>query len=256
MAWNPTWKKKLYAPGQKEVFALSRSKIDLFLQCAKCFYLDRVFGIARPQFPAFLLNSAVDELFKKEFDIHRIKKEAHPIMTQYKINAIPYEHPHLDEWRHNFTGVRTMHTPTNFELFGAVDDLWINPKGELHVVDYKSTSKEEAITLDDKWKEGYKRQLEIYQWLLRQKGFSVSDRGFFVFANGRKDRKAFDGKLEFDVTLLPYDGDTSWIEDTIFRIKETLDSKEIPASCADCEYCNYVASRKEYDRDAQLTITL
>jgi hypothetical protein len=28
-------------------------------------------------------------------------------------------------------------------------------------------------------------------------------------------------KLEFDVTIIPYDGDSSWIEDTIFRIKET-----------------------------------
>lgn len=256
MAWNNTWKKKLYTPGQTEVFALSRSKIDLFLQCSKCFYLDRVHGIARPQFPAFLLNSAVDELFKKEFDIHRINKEQHPIMKQYGIDVLPYQHSDLEQWRHNFTGVRITHQPTNFELFGAVDDIWINPKGELHVVDYKSTSKDEAITLDDKWKEGYKRQLEIYQWLLRQKGFNVSDKGFFVFANGKKDRKAFDGKLEFDVTLLDYVGDTSWIEDTVFRIKEVLDSIKIPQSNPDCEYCNYVNSRKKFDADDQLTIKM
>lgn len=241
MAWN-NWKKKLYIPGQSETFALSRSKIDLFLQCPKCFYLDRVFGIARPQFPAFLLNSAVDELFKKEFDVYRLKKDAHPIMKEYNIDAIPFVHPDLDQWRHNFTGVRTNHIPTNFEIFGAVDDIWVNPQGELFVVDYKSTSKDDVITLDDKWKEGYKRQLEVYQWLLRQKNFIVSDTGYFVFANGQKNKNMFDAKLEFEITLLDYVGDTSWIEDTLFKIKETLDSKKIPESNVDCEYCKYVSS--------------
>ena len=245
MAWNSTWKKKLYIPGQKEVFALSRSKIDLFIQCPRCFYLDRVHGISRPQFPAFLLNSAVDELFKKEFDIHRAAGRAHPIMEQYKIDAIPFRHDDLEGWRHNFTGVRTVHGPTNFELFGAVDDIWINAQGELYVVDYKSTSKDEAITLDDKWKEGYKRQLEIYQWLLRQKGFKVSEKGFFVFANARKDRKAFDGKLEFDVTLLEYNGSTEWIEDAILRKNRVLDSENVPASNPDCENCDYVTRSRE-----------
>ena len=51
---------------------LSRSKIDLFVECPRCFYLDNKLGIKRVQFPAFLLNSAVDALFKKEFDIHRV----------------------------------------------------------------------------------------------------------------------------------------------------------------------------------------
>jgi RecB family exonuclease len=247
MAWNNTWKKKLYTPGQKESFALSRSKIDLFLQCPRCFYLDRVQGLARPQFPAFLLNSAVDELFKKEFDTYRASRKPHPVMEQYGIQVLPFQHPNLDVWRHNFTGVRTLHTPTQFEIFGAVDDLWVNNAGELFVVDYKSTSKEETITLDDKWKEGYKRQLEVYQWLLRQNNFTVSDIGYFVFANGLKNKPMFNNKLEFETTLLSYEGDTSWIEDTLFRIKETLDTTELPAPCDECEYCTYAQKRKEYN---------
>ena len=34
------WKKKLYLKGDTEPFKLSRSKIDLFLECARCFYVD------------------------------------------------------------------------------------------------------------------------------------------------------------------------------------------------------------------------
>ncbi len=75
------------------------------------------------------------------------------------------------------------------------------------VVDYKATSSEEKPTLDAEYRQSYKRQMEVYQWLLRQNGYKVSNTGYFVYANGRKDLAAFDGKLEFDVDLLSYTGE-------------------------------------------------
>lgn len=242
----PKWGQ--YKKGQKEPFKLSRSKIDLFVECPRCFYLDRVCGISRPSIPAFTLNSAVDFLLKKEFDICRSQKTQHPIMKTYNIDAIPLEHAKMGEWRENFVGVQYLHSPTNLLIFGAVDDLWKNSKGEIHVVDYKSTSKEDEITLDDKWKEGYKRQMEVYQWLLRNNDLEVSERGYFVFANALKNKESFDGKLEFDLSVIPYDGDSSWIEDTIFRIKETLDKEELPESSSECEHCNIFYNRTETEQ--------
>jgi len=74
---------------------------------------------------------------------------------------------------------------------------------------------------------------------LRKNGFKVSDSAYFVFANGRKDEKAFDGKLEFDVELIEYEGDDSWVEPILVKIKETLDSDQIPGADPECEYCGY-----------------
>lgn len=227
---------------------LSRSKIDLFVECPRCFYLDNKLGIKRVQFPSFLLNTAVDTLFKKEFDIHRAKGEAHPIMKEYKIDAVPFEHKDLNTWRENFEGIQYVHGPTGMIISGAVDDIWVTPKNELIVVDYKSTSKEEEVTLDGRWKEGYKRQMEVYQWLLRKIGFEVAEKGYFVYANGKTDAKTFDGKLEFDVTLLPYEGNPDWVEDTISRIKETLDGDEIPNPGELCEHCPYFYAREEVEK--------
>jgi hypothetical protein len=34
-----SWRRKPYEPGQKMPFALSRSKVDMFLKCPRCFYL-------------------------------------------------------------------------------------------------------------------------------------------------------------------------------------------------------------------------
>jgi len=39
---------------------LSRSKIDFFTECPRCFYLDNKLGTKRPGFPSFNLNIAVD----------------------------------------------------------------------------------------------------------------------------------------------------------------------------------------------------
>ena len=235
----------MYQKGSSEPFKLSRSKVDLFVECPKCFYLDRRLGVGRPPGYPFSLNSAVDTLLKKEFDIHRSKKKAHPLMEQYGIDAIPFEHQDLDKWRENFVGVQTIHEPTGFLLTGAIDDVWITPDEELLVVDYKATSKSGEVSLDAEWQDGYKRQMEFYQWLMRQNGFKVSDTGYFVYANGDADKEAFDGKLEFDVKVIPYTGKDSWIEPKLEEIKNTLESDEIPEAGTDCDYCLYRESVKD-----------
>jgi len=220
-------------------FKVSRSGIDLFLNCQKCFYVDKRLGVKRPGGFPFNLNNAVDTLLKKEFDILRAKGKPHPLMKEYKIDAIPFAHEDLDKWRENFVGVQAVHKATGLLITGAVDDVWINPKGELIVVDYKATSKRDEVTLDADWQIGYKRQMEVYQWLLRQNGFKVNNTGYFVYANGDADKEAFDGKLEFDVKVLPYTGDDSWVDGAINDLYKCLKSSKVPKSGEDCDFCTY-----------------
>lgn len=66
--------KNLFDPQNKTPFKLSRSKIELFINCPRCFYLDRRLGVGQPPGYPFTLNSAIDKLLKKEFDIHRKNK--------------------------------------------------------------------------------------------------------------------------------------------------------------------------------------
>ena len=228
---------------------LSRSKIDLFLECPRCFYIDNKMGVKRvPGYP-FSLNSAVDHLLKQEFDIHRAKDQQHPLQKEYGIDAKPAPHEELDEWRRNFGGIKYLHEGTGMLISGAIDDLWINSQGEYIVVDYKATAKEEAVTeLDREWQDGYKRQMEVYQWLLRKNGLKVSDTGYFVYCTGKLDRAAFDKKLDFDVNLIAYKGDDSWIEKTLFKIKECLEDDEVPKAGKDCDWCTYWNARQEIEK--------
>jgi hypothetical protein len=238
--------KNIYTPGSLAPFKLSRSKIDLFRDCPRCFYVDRRLGVDRPPGFPFTLNSAVDALLKKEFDLYRARGSKHPLMEQYGIDAVPIPNENLDAWRHNFTGVQYLHEPTNLLIFGAIDDLWQNPQAQYIVVDYKATSKNKhIIALDEPWHESYKRQMEVYQWLLRRNGHDVSDTGYFVYGNGNTNREAFDGRLEFELTVIPYTGSDAWVDGTLHEIYNCLNSPAIPAANPDCDYCTYREAVRE-----------
>ena len=238
----------IYTPNQEKPFKLSRSKVDSYLNCKKCFYIDRRLGVGQPPGFPFNINSAVDELLKKEFDIFRNEASAHPYMAETGKNLIPYQNDELDNWRENFKGVQYLHEETNLLLTGAVDDVWFDlDTEELVVVDYKATSKNGEVSLDADWQISYKRQMDFYQWLLRQKGFPVSNDGYFVYCNGDKSLSRFDEKIQFKVSILKYTGSTEWIEPTIFEIKNTLDSDTLPNSNEDCSYCIYTEDRKSVE---------
>lgn len=245
------WKERSrpYQPGQAAAYKVSRSKIELFMQCPRCFWLDVRCKIKRPDGPPFNINKAIDELFKKEFDSYRAKGEPHPLMIEFGVAAVPFQHDQLGTWRENFTGVVAIHKPTNLHIFGAVDDLWVNAEGEVIVADYKATAKEKDVGIESEWQVSYKRQMEVYQWLLRQNGLKVSSTGYFVYTNGRMDMDGFHDRIEFRTKLIPYTGDDSWVEPALVKMKECMDG-DMPAVGASamggaCEFCAYARQRTE-----------
>ncbi len=230
----------LFDPKSKDPFTLSRSKLDLFMKCQRCFYLDLRLGVGQPPGYPFTLNSAVDKLLKKEFDIHRATSTSHPLMKTYDIDAVPFADARIEEWRDALTrGIKFFYEPSNFILRGGIDDVWKNSKGELHIVDYKATAKNSEITLDAEWQDGYKRQMEIYQWLFRKNNFTVSPIGYFVYVNGKTDREAFDGKLDFDVKIIPYEGNDAWVGDSLIKAHECLLANKLPGANQECDFCTY-----------------
>ncbi len=243
--------KYIYDPKDSKPFKVSRSKLDLFLRCARCFYLDRKLGIGQPPGYPFLLNQAVDELLKKEFNTYREQEMPHPLCIENDINAIPLKHEDIDDWRDPLhKGVQYLVPGTNLILQGGLDDVWINPKtNELIVVDYKATSKLEQVTLDADWQIGYKRQVEVYQWLLRKKGFAVSNIAYFVYCNGKKDLDRFDKQLIFDISVLSYDGDDSWVGEAVLNTYKCLQSETIPPFSESCDYCLYLKAAQKYSSE-------
>lgn len=242
--YNPQRKRNLFSFFSNKPYKLSRSKIEDFKKCPRCFYLDRKCGTKQPPSYPYTLNNAIDALLKAEFDKYRAEGQRPPLLVKHEIDAIPFQHSSLNEWRNNFKGITYFHESSNLIISGAMDDIWIAPNGELIVVDYKATSTTKEITLADR---AYlKTQIEIYQWLLKKNGFKVSKIGYFLMCNGDSTQENFTGKLSFDFSFLPHEGDDSWIDNTLLEIKECLSRDILPASGEKCDYCPYWEAVKKH----------
>ena len=242
-------KNNIYKYEAGKTFKLSRSGIDSFINCQRCFYLNKVGNIVDIGMPAFSLNLAQDHLMKKELDICREKAEAHPYMEGLKRNVIPFQHENMEDWRNNRKGITYHHEKTDLIITGSVDDVWIDTDTEeLIVIEYKTTSTQSEIDLNDgtRWKEQYKRQIDIYQWLFKMNGFNVADDSVFLYSNGLKTSKKFNDVMKFKTYVLEYKGSTEWVEEKIVEIKKVLDGKSIPKVNEDCETCSYVDSVNLY----------
>jgi len=244
----------LYQRGTNSIFKLSRSKLSQFVECQRCFYLDRVKGLKEPSMPKWTLNSAVDTLLKKEFDIYRFQKKPHPIMIQQNLNFIPFEHEDFNRWRDSLKGgISFIDTDTNLEIYGGIDDLWYDiDKKELVVVDYKTQSSitpvEVETYLKNPFHQSYKLQMDIYVYILQQMGrklnINVSNRTFFLVYNAEKSYDKFDNKLNFTAKLIPYEANTSKIKNLIIEAKKVLESETIPNLNTNCEKCMYLEANK------------
>ena len=172
---------------------ISRSGVEKYLGCPRCFVLQYKYKVSLSQIP-FTLNSAVDELCKNEFDHYRQKGEPHPLFLEHNIDAIPFMHVDIDKWRNFRQGLSYTSESHGYHFYGAIDDVWVKPNGQLIVSDVKSTSKKIFDWNETKkyeYARGYQRQLEMYQWLFRKNGFEVSDTAYLVYYNGQKNEPMF-----------------------------------------------------------------
>ncbi len=219
--------------------ALSRSKLALFLECPRCFHLNVRHKLPRLDSPPFRLNLAVDSLLKREFDEYRAAGQPHPLMTASGVDGVPFSSPELPAWRDWKRGLRMHHQASGIELYGALDDVWQGSDGTLSVVDYKATSARPPFDYADEYHRGYRQQLEVYRWLLGHHGYPLAAADYWVIANVDTDAARFDGALKFTLSVLPYRGDTSWIDDALLGMRECLQEERSPTPAGHCNWCRY-----------------
>ena len=230
---------------------LSRSSIEQYLSCKRCFILMYKYKVRLNTLP-FTLNSAVDNLCKNEFDYYREKQEPHPLFLENNIDAVPFKHEEMDKWRNNFQGISYYDSDTDVHFYGAVDDVWVKPDGELILSDVKSTSKNN-FDWEETWNKyeypkAYRRQLEMYQWLFRKNGFKVSDTAYLVYFNGLKNEPMFNQTLKFELHLIKLDCNDNWVSKTIRDAKNLMDQDIYPDGSFGCETCRYLKKRWEVSK--------
>ena len=83
----------VYKPEHESPYEVSRSRIEAFVRCPACFWLDRVKGIKFPGMPPFLLNSATIRCLRKTLISIENSKKPHPFMERHGLgHLVPYQH--------------------------------------------------------------------------------------------------------------------------------------------------------------------
>ena len=235
-----------FNPDNPYPYELSRSRVETFLRCKACFWLHQIHKVPPPEIPSFTINSTTDILLKRDADAVR-GKSALPLWEQAGLeHIIPFDHEHLNNWTNslhyglNDSYFNTVHKETNIKFGGGLDDVYLNTEtDQIHIIDYKSqaqgtrnpdTYEVKPSSLNDPWKIGYKRQMDMYVWVARQKGLNVSNTGYFVYVDAQHkhiegmliDRDPSIAWMKFNASIIPYEADTSWVEPTLVEIKNFL----------------------------------
>ena len=92
--------------------------------------------------------------------------------------------------------------------------------------------------------------MDLYVWVMKQKGFNVSSTGYFLYCDGdRFSDYSFlnekDASMKFKINLLSYEVDLSWIEPTLMKIQECLHQSKCPSHNLECEYGHFLEAIKE-----------
>jgi hypothetical protein len=222
---------------------LSPNSINLYLECKRCFWLDKKKGIKRPQPFPYSLNIAVDKLLKEEFDSYRARNEVHPLVAEKKLSAKLFPNQELlNQWRSNFSGIRYYDKETDAVLFGAVDDILEFEDGKLAPLDYKSVGAEVPTVYDR-----FQLQMDVYTFLLEKNGFKTPRKGYLAFYIVNKE-DGFRDRLPFKKELHEIETDPSYVYELFKEAVELLRSSEIPPHSPECEFGRWFKMSAETEK--------
>ena len=239
------FKKKLYSCNSSRPFKLSRTKIDLFFECRRCFFFDQKFGIKRPHGTPLVLSNRIVDDFKKELNICRVEKNIHSKVKELNKNLIPISHNKLEEWKSSFKGASFLDDSTNLLVVGIIDDIWLDRStNKNHSVIIKSNSKKNQMSYENIWP-GYWRQLSLYAYLLSKNLLPMSSTGILVFINTPTSMGQMENRKNFNLNIFEKILDFDWIQPTIKEISKTLNKETPPESSKKCKYCNYYYNIKK-----------
>lgn len=208
---------------------ISRSQIERFIECPRCFWLEAKHKIKRPEgIKGGYIGSKYDSKLKSFFDNLRLNGGVLEELNNHNLTLFP-DLEKLKIWRNK--GIEFYHKEHGFIYYGRIDDLLITKEGFLAPFDYKVTISQEL-----KIYEYEKRQLEIYSYLFNKIGMDVSDIGVIykikvdIDENFEKieERKFFIEKISYSI----YD-------DILENLKEIYFSEKEPEPNQKCEYCKW-----------------
>ena len=218
--------------GKVQHIQLSPNSLNFFLECKRCFWFEKRWGIKRPQPYPYELNTEVDALLKEEFDSYRKRDEVHPLIASNKIPARLFANQTLlNQWRSNLKGLRYYNAELDATLLGAPDDILEFKPNVLAPLDYKSTGSNVPKVYDR-----FQLQMDVYTYLLEKNGYKTPKKGYLAFYIVNK-KDGFEDRLPFRKELHEIETNPGDVN-RLFRAAVSVVRKNTPPEYnEDCQYC-------------------
>lgn len=209
---------------------LSPSTINLMLECKRCFWLQLVKGIKRPEtiFPS--LPNGMDLILKKHFDRFMERNELPPeIRESCKDCRLFSDKNLLEVWRNNRKGIEFIDKGSGVLLHGAVDNILVSKNGKLIVLDYKTR----GFPVKEDTHEYYQTQMDIYNFLLRKNNYKTEDYTYLLFYYPKEVLET--GEVIFDTELRKIKINVNEGEKAFNDAVELIKGEEPEENCEWCE---------------------
>lgn len=211
---------------------LSPSKLSVYVECPRCFWLMMKENLRRPQGPFPSLPGGMDKLIKKYFDGFRRQGEMPPEIKGKVRGSLIENQELLDKWRNWRTGLKYKDKSSGVILSGALDECFVD--GDIYIpVDYKTRGyklKEDTV--------GYfQNQIDCYALLLEKNGYKTNSTAYLVYYIPRKVSP--NGAVTFNIEVIKLKTETNRALKIIRDASQVL-TGEIPPPGKECEFCSYI----------------
>lgn len=216
---------------------LSKSTLEIFLECPKCFWLAKNAKLERPRNPMPGILNAIDGLMK-DYVIARVLR-GEPVQYLEGSSLIP--HPDrgmvkkFGNWR-TFQ-MRTVLEGTPVQAWGGIDDLLLDVEtNKVSPWDFKSKAEAGDEEYTRKW---YQLQADLYHLILEGNALDCSGFAYFTYVF---PEAVEEGSMKFGYTTIQIESDPNRALQVVRDATLCLDGP-IPEHSETCPTCLYIGKR-------------
>ena len=226
---------------------LSNSRLGLFTECPRCFWLDLNAGIKRPDtiFPS--LPGGLDAQFKRYFDQFRARADLPPEVKGKLPGQLLSDVEIINRWRDWRRGIRYTPPWAEVELMGALDECLLDEAGFYYPLDYKTR----GYAPKAETHEYYQDQMNLYTLLLEGNGHTTKRLAYLLYYHPVAVKEH--GLIQFDVSVQEVQTDPDAAERLVTDALAVLNGPA-PTRSSSCGFCRWTSALKDWEVAPRLNL--
>lgn len=215
------------------MYELTPSLLNLYQDCARCFWVEIHENIKSPAGPSAFKSSMYLAL-KKYTDGYRAKGVLPPELKKQINGVFLPDQKLVGKWRDYKTGLRYENKQLGVRLTGFFDDCIVRKEGGERLfspLDFKTRGFDISEENHD-----YHAQMKLdcYDLLLQKNGYQTTKSGYLVYYVPEAVKES--GVVQFNVQVFQFVTESQRAMNMVKQLVDVLDGK-IPKTGQDCEYC-------------------